>query len=626
MRGYSEDALDEVRAKSDIVEVVSEYVALKPAGKTHKGLCPFHVEKTPSFTVSREKQLFYCFGCGAGGDVFSFVMKAENVSFSEAVKLLAERAGVPLLEEAQEAREAREKRRLLYDVNEAACKYFQRTLLESSEAAEARAYLRKRGLSKEGVEKFRLGYALPSWDETLKALTRSGLSREALLAAGLVVPGKDRDSCYDRFRARLMFPISDATGRVIGFGGRVLDDSTPKYLNSPETALFTKGRNLYGLHLAKDAIRKDSLAVIVEGYMDAIACHEHGFGNVVASLGTALTKDQARMVSRYASQVVIAYDADAAGAAATIRGMEILAGAGLGVRVATLPSGEDPDSTLRKIGRDALSRALSDARSLLDYKLYVVVSRADRARIDGKVEAAREVASVLAQVESAVERAEYARKAAGDLGISEDALIRDVEALVRTARRSEQWRRRTPVQDRFGATRHTSLKDDIARSGEMARVLEAEKMLLRLMVENGDVLKAVLDQVGVDGFCEPKHAEIAQAIASQSQDEGQGTEGGAGTPPARVMSRLEGEDVLEYAAGILVGRDDEMRGDPIRMAEDCLRVMHEYNLRGRIRKVERELASLGNTGEMERSRELLAELGSLRARLSKEFQPFSGIV
>ncbi|MEW6226652.1 MAG: hypothetical protein AB1700_00945, partial [Bacillota bacterium] len=203
--------------------------------------------------------------------------------------------------------------------------------------------------------------------------------------------------------------------------------------------------------------------------------------------------------------------------------------------------------------------------------------------------------------------------------------IRDVEALVRTARRSEQWRR-TPVQDRFGATRHTSLKDDIARSGEMARVLEAEKMLLRLMVENGDVLKAVLDQVGVDGFCEPKHAEIAQAIASQSQDEGQGIAGGAGTPPARVMSRLEGEDVLEYAAGILVGRDDEMRGDPTRMAEDCLRVMHEYNLRGRIRKVERELASLGNTGEMERSRELLAELGSLRARLSKEFQPFSGIV
>lgn len=627
MRGYSEDALDEVRAKSDIVEVVSEYVALKLVGKTHKGLCPFHSEKTPSFTVSREKQLFYCFGCGAGGDVFSFVMKAENASFSEAVKLLAERAGVLLSEEeSREAREAREKRRLLYDANEAACKYFQRTLLESSEAAEARVYLRKRGLSTEVVEKFRLGYALASWEGALEALTRSGVSRKALLAAGLVVPGRDRDSCYDRFRARLMFPISDASGRVIGFGGRVLDESTPKYVNSPETALFTKGRNLYGLHLAKDAIRKDSLAVIVEGYTDAIACHEHGFGNVVASLGTALTKDQVRMVSRYASQVVIAYDADAAGAAATIRGLEILASSGLGVRVATLPSGEDPDSTLRKIGRDALSRALSDARSLLDYRLHVVVSRADRARIDGKVEAAREVARVLAQVESAVERAEYARKAARDLEISEDALAKDVETLVRTARRGDRWRR-MPVQDRFGATRHTSLKDDIARSGEMARVLEAEKMLLRLMVENGDVLKVVLDQVGVNWFCEPKHVRIAQAIASQSEDERQATEGGAvGTPPARVMSRLEGEDVLGYAAGILVGRDDEMRGDPIRMAEDCLRVMHEYNLRGRIRKVERELASLGNTGEMERSRELLAELGNLRARLSREFQPFSGIV
>ncbi len=597
MRGYSQDVLDEVRARNDIVEVVSQYVTLRPAGKTYKSLCPFHSEKTASFTVSPERQLFHCFGCGAGGDVFTFIMKVENLSFGEAVKLLAERAGVPLSnEEPEEAREARERRNRLYEVNEAACRYFRRILLESDEAGVARAYLKKRGVSEATADEFRLGYALPGWDSALKALTRDGLSVDALLAAGLVIRGKDGRSFYDRFRARLIFPICDASGKVVGFGGRVLDDSVPKYLNSPETAVFAKGRNLYGLHLAKQAIRAESLAVVVEGYMDAVACRGHGFSNVVASLGTALTRDQARLAARYARQVIIAYDADAAGAQAALRGMEILADAGLAVKVATLPQGEDPDSTLRKSGREGLSEALSGARPLVEYKVYLVTSRADRASVDGRVRAAADVARVLAGVKSAVERTEYARRAARELGVPEDALVRDTEALAAAATP------RGPVQDRFGSTRHTT-EDDIARSGGAARTLEAEKMLLRLMAQDGEVLERVVAEVGFEEFSDERHARIARAIASGKH--------------------AESGELAEYAAAVLVGQD-EIQGDRMRMAGDCIRAIREHNLRGRIREVERELASLSDAGEMERSRELLAELGSLKSRLSKEFQPFSG--
>ncbi len=631
MRGYGEDVLDEVRAKNDIVEVASEYVALRRAGKTYKGLCPFHSEKTPSFTVSQDKQLFHCFGCGAGGDVYSFVMKAENVGFSEAVRLLADRAGIVLPEEGSRgATEAREARKLLYDVNEAACRYFQSVLLESAEAAGARAYLKKRGLSKETAERFRLGYALPSWDGALKALTARGLRREDLVAVGIIAPWKDKEGFYDRFRARIMFPISDASGKVIGFGGRVLDDSTPKYLNSPETPIFVKGRNLYGLHLAKNEIRGTSLALVVEGYTDAIACHQHGFGNAVASLGTALTGEQARLLSRYASRATIAYDADAAGQAATLRGMDVLAGAGLHVRVASLPPGEDPDSVLRKKGPDGLSRVLAEARPLVDYEVHLVVSRADRTSSDGRVEAAREAAKVLAEVESAVERAEYTRRAARELSVPEEALERDVEALA--AARPAARRAARPVRDRFGPTRYTSHKDDIARSGDLARVLEAEKLLLRLMTADRSVLRMVLDTIGVDGFAESRHVRTARAIAARDKEEGADDDRAAAAEevgwvrPAAVLGGLEDQEDVEYAASILLGRDEEVRGDPMRMAEDCLRVVREHGLRGKIREIERELASLGNAGEMERSRELLAELGSLRARLSREFQPFSGIV
>ncbi|MCR4402813.1 MAG: DNA primase [Firmicutes bacterium] len=646
MRGFSDDVLDELRAKSDIVEVISGYVALKQAGRTYKGLCPFHAEKTPSFVVSPEKQLFHCFGCGAGGDVFSFVMKIENLSFAEAVRLLADRAGIVVDERAQGAAEAREEQRALYEANEAACEYFESVLARSPEARNARDYLKRRGLADETVAKFRLGFASQSWDALLRALSRRKIAKETLLAAGLVVPGKEPGSCYDRFRARLMFPICDPSGRVIGFGGRVLDDSVPKYLNSPETVLFKKGRTLYGLHLAKDFIRKDSTAVVVEGYMDAITAHQHGFRNVVASLGTALTEEQARTLRRYAPAVVIAYDADAAGAAATVRGMEILADAGLTVKVASLPEGEDPDATLRRGGTEALSRVLLDARPLVDYRLHLAVSSSDLATVEGRVQGAREAAKVIATVRSAVERSEYTRRAALLLKIDPEALGRDVEALVnertvRGDRRRLGWRRAAdrgterqgaPVAaqagDRIAGNRHTKSEDDIARSGETMKVLEAEKILLKLMAENSSVRATVLSEIGVDGFHDARHREIARALVDEAARAEADGERDLAVDPAKIVGSLDDEETRRYASGILLGQAGEEQGDPAKIAGDCLSVLRERCLRKRIRELERELASLDGSLDgseaVEKSRYLLAELGSLRARLSREFQPFSG--
>ncbi len=623
-RIYNEEALSEVRARTDIVEVISDYVPLKQAGNTYKGLCPFHREKTPSFTISADKQLFHCFGCGAGGDVFSFVMKIENMNFGDAVRVLAERVGVALFQdESPQAKAAREKRRRLYDCMDAVCSYYETVFAGSRDAAEARDYVKRRGLSDDTVRRFRIGYAPEAWDSVLKTLTAGGFLREELVSAGLIIPSKSGKGHYDRFRGRLMFPITDSSGRIIGFGGRVLDDSEPKYLNSPETPLFKKGKSVYGLDLAKNSIRNKSRAIIVEGYMDTIMCYQFGFTNVVASLGTALTKEQAEIVSRYAPQVIIAYDADAAGGAATLRGMEVLADVRADVRVAILPTGEDPDSMLRKNGKDAFAQTLEDAKPLIAYKLYLVTSQTDTTKLDQRVKAAKEVAQVLANVESAVERVEYAEKAAKTLGVSEEAMRGDINRLVR-GQGSRRVRNQGPrPQDRFKGSRYTSFKDDIARSGGLVQVLEAEKLLIRLMWESKEVFEIAAKRLKWADFCEERHRKLVLAIQASLETRPESIEKSS-LVPARVIELIDDEDILKYASGILIGQDDKLPENLNKAAEDCINVILEHNLGERIREIEKELESLSCTGEMQKSRELLAELGRLKKRIQEELQPFRG--
>ena len=404
-----------------------------------------------------------------------------------------------------------------------------------------------------------------------------------------------------------------------------LTDLSRSYLNSPETQLFLKGRTVYGLAVAKDSIRRKSKAVIVEGYTDAIMCHQFGFTNVVATLGTALTKEQAETVSRYASEVIIAYDADSAGEAATLRGMDILQQVGASVKVAVLPVGEDPDSILRKHGREAWAKVLEDAKPLIDYKLYLIVSRTDIFKLDERVRAAKEAARVLAGVESDIERMEYAEKAARMLNVSYDAMLGDINRLAKrsTSRRARSQGRE--AQDRFEVRRYTSFKDDIAKSNEVSRVLKAERLLLRLMAENKRVFEMAREKLNLDELSDERHIALARAIQA-SQDVHNESAGSGSSASERIMELIDDREALEYAAGILIGEEQKLPDDLTKAADDCIKVILKYKLAVRIRQIEKELASLSDTGEMQKSRELLQELGYLKKRISEELEPFRGTI
>lgn len=359
---FSDDFIEKVKDSTDIVAVVGEYVQLKKAGTSWKGLCPFHREKSPSFIVSPNRRSFHCFGCGKGGNAVTFLMAMENLPFPEALKALAQKAGLPIPQvERDEASEARERERArLFEINESAAKFF-RAHLKSAEGASARAYLTKRGLSEEQWTSFGIGWAPAGWETLKSAALKSGYRPEELVAAGLLVKNEEKGSIYDKFRDRVIFPVRDTFGRILAFGGRAQGDAEPKYLNSPETIVFKKGECLFLLDAARDTVRAKGYSLVVEGYFDAITLHVHGFTNAVATLGTALTRDHARLLKRYAPEVVVLYDADAAGQAAVKRGIEPLLSEGLRARVLTLPDAKDPDEFLQRHPREELEGLLQAA-------------------------------------------------------------------------------------------------------------------------------------------------------------------------------------------------------------------------------------------------------------------------
>ena len=414
----SEEILEKIKSQNDIVDVISERVRLKKAGRNFTGLCPFHNEKTPSFSVSQEKQIFKCFGCGEAGNVISFVMKDKNLSFIEAVKYLAARANIPL-EFGNGARsKSAQKKDLLYKVNVEAAKFFFSNLMNNQKAKE---YFLNRGIKEETIKKFGLGYANDSWNNLMFYLRHKGISDEVLEEAGLISANKEKGTKYDRFRNRVMFPVFDYQGKVIGFGGRVLDDSKPKYLNSPETLVFQKGTNLYGLNFALKHNMSERYFVIVEGYMDLISLHQHGITNVVASLGTALTINQARLLKRYADKVVISYDADVAGQMATLRGLEILRTAGFDVRVLSIPQGKDPDEYVRSNGKDAFLRLINNSEPLIDYRIKKAEEGIDFKNSQSVILYSKRVMDIISDL-NPVEKDVYIKKASENTGIKEQAL------------------------------------------------------------------------------------------------------------------------------------------------------------------------------------------------------------
>jgi len=422
MSYYPEELLEEIRLHNDIVEVVSDYVKLEKKGKYYFGLCPFHNEKTPSFSVTPSLQIFNCFGCGKGGNVFHFIMNIENLDFQEAVKFLAEKANITLPEyDAGYDTERLRLKKEIIEINTEAARFFYRTLLSENGGA-GRKYLKSRGLNADTIKRFGIGFSTGEYDSLKKYLNTKGYTDEKLVQSGLVI--KSTNGAYDRFRNRIMFPIFDLRGNIIGFGGRVINDDKPKYMNSPETIVYNKRNSLYGLNFAKNA--NDKQVVIVEGYMDVISLHKYGIINSVASLGTALTESQGRLLKKYFEELIIAYDADTAGKDATMRGLDLLSDIGCNVKVLQIPDGKDPDEYIRTNGPEKFRLLMKKALSLVEYKISVYRKLFGDNTVDSKVKFLNAISQVLAKIESRIELEMYVKKLAGEYEISEESLYSEI--------------------------------------------------------------------------------------------------------------------------------------------------------------------------------------------------------
>jgi len=594
---YRDDLVDRVRESNDILSVVMEYVQLKKVGGRYVGLCPFHSERTPSFTVSPDKQLFYCFGCHVGGNVFTFIMKIEGLTFREAVRRLGERAGIDVSASAETPveREARERRERTYRLNELAMKYYRKVLLRSQAAAAARQYLAERGVGAEAQEMFSIGYAPPGWNALIKAMGRSGVPPHLLVEAGLAAVDEagPRERHYDRFRNRVTFPIVNVYGRVVGFGGRALDDSMPKYLNSPESPVFSKRTNLYGLDLAADRIRSDGAAVLVEGYLDVIAAHEAGLGNVVATLGTALTAEQARLISRYAQRVVMCYDADSAGSAATGRGVGITSGVGLEVAVAMLPEGHDPDSLVRNQGGDALRDAIETAVPYARYRIERILSATDMSSLQSRLAAVEAVVEVVADVAGEVERAEYVRELAGRLGVDPSALTADVRKAARRASVVRSGGR--------GAPRLSAQPEALAAPSDPVwgskAYLEVERALIRLAAVSSANRSRILEELGPDGFRVEANRVLFDMMSRCDRE-------------ARSVSHAElvdecPEQIRDYAAELLsTGGTFDTDMDDL---EETIMTWRHFSIQHRLGEIEPQVQQAEAAGDHERIRALMDE-------------------
>ncbi len=435
-RGVPSETIQQIRERIDIVELISSYVSLSKAGQNFKGLCPFHSEKSPSFSVNPSSQYFKCFGCQEGGDAFTFLMKQENMDFVEALRELSQRAGIALPEKrsSHSRTESGFSRERYFHLYKLAATWYHQNLQEAAEAQEAREYLDQRGIARESWKAFQLGYAPEGWNGLSHWMERQAVSTQELVRAGLVIrkekEGTQGFSTYDRFRHRVLFPITDTRGQVLGFGGRVLrDEASPKYLNSPETDLFFKSRSLYGLDKAKQAASKEGRFYLVEGYFDVIALHEHGITNVVAPLGTALTADHVQILRRFALSVMLVFDGDTAGVNAALRTLDLFINSGMDVRVLVLPPGDDPDTYIREHGVQAFQQLAERASTLLSVVVTSVLDKAQKDSIPDRVKRADEILAILQKTKNPLEKDEYLKVVAERLGIREDLLRKRLPTL-----------------------------------------------------------------------------------------------------------------------------------------------------------------------------------------------------
>lgn len=502
----SESFISELKARNDIEEVISSYVNVKRRGRNLVGLCPFHSEKTPSFTVYPDSQSFYCFGCGAGGDVVTFVKKIENLDYIEAVKSLAQRAGLAMPEDGYDDSYAKLKTRVL-EINRETARFYHQCLI-SPVGKKALEYLRGRGLSDNTIRRFGLGFAPESWDAVIKHLRGKGYTLDEMAAAAVAVKSA-RGSYYDQFRGRVIFPIIDIRGNVIAFGGRLMDGQGPKYLNSPDTPVFKKSRNLFALNYAKSS--KESALILAEGYMDVVALHQAGFTNAVATLGTALTAEQARMISQYAAEVVIAYDSDGAGQKATNRAINIFGEIGLPVRVLKVQDAKDPDEFIKKFGATRFKMLLEGAGSAMEFEIAKLRAKYDLDSPDGKVGFLKEFAGFMAGIRNPIERDVYVTKTAQELGVAKDPLLVQINYIIRQRAKSDEKKK---ARDLSVFASGPNERRDPQRMSNLKEAL-AEERLIGILLKNPDYHGDILGKIRPEDFVTDFNREIFSVISDR---------------------------------------------------------------------------------------------------------------
>lgn len=543
---YSDEIIEEVRSKNDIVDVISGYVKLKKQGSSYFGLCPFHSEKSPSFSVSRDKQMYYCFGCGAGGNVFTFIMEYENYSFVEALKFLAQRAGVELPQEeySKEAKERADTRSALLEMNKLAAKYYY-AQLKTDGGRQAREYLQNRQLSQETITAFGLGYSSKYSDDLFRYLKMKGYSEEMIIKAGLVNVD-EKHGVYDKFWNRVMFPIMDVNNRVIGFGGRVMGDGKPKYLNSPETLIFDKSRNLYGLHRARTS--RKPYFIVCEGYMDVISLHQAGFTNAVASLGTALTSGHASLMRRYTKEVLLTYDSDEAGQKAALRGIPILRGAGLRPKVVNLAPYKDPDEFIKAEGMEAFEKRLENAMNYFLFEVQVLEKEYDFNDPESKTEFYRAIAEKLLEFSEELERNNYIESISKKYQILPEDLRRMVNNMALSGRRVTQ-----PKAENLTDRRKARKKE----SGKEA----SQKLMLTWLTSYPKMFETISGYITPDDFTTPLYQEVAKLLFAQYEEE-------HAVNPAKLLNRFtdseEQKEVTSLFHATLHLEGDEERKQAIR--------------------------------------------------------------
>lgn len=538
LKRIPEEIINEIRHQADLVEVISEYVPLKKTGSNYKGLCPFHSEKTPSFVVSPAKQIFHCYGCGAGGNVFTFLMQQEKYTFPEAIQVLAKRLGIQISEQSEpKATQQLRRSEGLYQLHHDAAQYFSQHLTQSDQGQQVREYLKQRGIYEKSIQTFSLGYALPSWDGLWKTLIQK-YSRDFLLESGLVIKKKSGVGHYDRFRDRLMIPIHDERGRIVAFGGRILGEGEPKYLNSPETSIFHKGRTLFGIYHAKDAIRRLGSILVVEGYFDMIVPYNYGVENIVATMGTALTEHHLRQIQRYTKNVVLVFDSDPAGIKAVLRTLDLFLSSGFEARAVVLPKGEDPDSIIRKEGAEKFRDYVDHAPLLLDFVRERILEQYDLSRVEQQIKCVNQLLPTILKIRDIVERDIQINRTADILKISDKALLQEFKRAANTGK--------------------AQLTQTIPKKRTAMPILE--EYLIRALIKDKSLISVIQEELNPE---EDLSSPIAKRIVKELfvyKDQRDFE--------ARILDDVEEMEIHQDLADLFMRADEIV--DPAKTVRDCL--------------------------------------------------------